>query len=214
MNNLFPSDLLAKIDEQRTLRGFLRVADMLDALGARGNIVLDPFSILISKDVQVGTSNILYPNVILEANNGGSLILGNNNILYPGAKLLADYGKIIIGHYNEFGDGGIQIKANTPDALIEFGSNGRYMNGAEITGKCNFGSGTQIIGAIRVQNCRLEGGDSYKDPDAEIRGGLLKGCGVARNLTVRQGEVINGLGTFEQLQVERQTVYHPKQAGA
>jgi hypothetical protein len=84
------------------------------------------------------------------------------------------------------------------------------MHGPEIMGRCQLDSGTQIIGPIRIQNCNLEAGDSYKEPDPETRGGLLKGFGVARNLTVHQGEVINGQGNFEQSQIEQQSAYHPK----
>lgn len=203
-------DLLTTIDNQRARLGFLPVAEMLKRLASGNNIVLDPFSVLVSEDVQIGSNNILYPNVILETKGGGSLVVGDNNIFYPGALLRADQGKIIIGDGNEFGDGGVRIKANMPDSVIEIGNNGRYMNGAEVMGKCRLGSGTQILGAITVQNCNLEEGDSYKEPNAETRGGLLKGFGVARNLIVRRGEVINGQGRFEQSMIEQQIAYHPK----
>jgi hypothetical protein len=132
MNYPLSDELITQIDEQRTRRGFLRVAEMLHALTQRGNVILDPFSILISENVEIGTGNIFYPNVILEANRGGSLILGSSNIFYPGAKLLADSGKIVVGDENEFGDGGVRIKANTSDELIEIGNRGRYMSGARL----------------------------------------------------------------------------------
>jgi hypothetical protein len=210
MKDFLPEVLLAKIDAQRTSRGFMSVIQLLETLSSEENIVLDPFSILVSRDVRIGSGNIFYPNVIIEVHNAGTIAVGNNNIFFPGALLLADRGKIVIGDGNEFGDGGVSIKANMIESLIAIGNNGRYMHGPEIMGNCRLDSGTQIIGPIRVQNCNLGAGDSYKEPDPETRGGLLKGFGVARNLTVHQGEVINGQGNFEQSRVEQQSTYHPK----
>src|SRR5258708_34649083 len=115
-----------------------------------------------------------------------------------------------MGNNNELGDGGLRIKANMPNSAITIGNLGRYMNGSEIMGRCFLGSGSQILGAITVQNCTLGAGDSYSDLNPDSRGGLLKGFGLARNLEIRQGQVINGQGTFEQSAVELQSFYHPK----
>lgn len=205
-------ELMAAIDAQRAARGFMSVTQMLKRLSIGKNIVLDPFSTLISEGVEIGANNTFYPNVIIEANHGGTITLGSGNIFYPGSFLLADPGTITIGDGNEFGSGGLQIKANMPASAIQIGNNGRYRNGAEIMGQCVLGSGSQILGAISAQNCTLEAGDSYKDADPETRAGLLKGFGLARNLTVKQGEVINGQGKFEQSAIEQQIVYHPKKA--
>lgn len=212
MQDFLTHSLLAKIDIQRTLHGFMTVAELLETLTAQNNTVLDPFSTLVSKDVEIGSGNILYPNVIIEARNRGTISIGSQNVFFPGTMLLADQGKIVIEDGNTFGDGGVRIKANMPDALIEIGSNGRYMNNVEVMGRCHLGTGSQILGAISVQNCTLGAGDSYKDPNAETRGGLLKGFGLARNLTVGQGEVINGQGNFEQARIEQQAAYHPRKA--
>lgn len=212
MTNFLQDVIYAQIDAQRTARGFMSVANTLALFNATQNTVLDPFSVLLSKDVAIGSGNIFYPNVIIETRSGGTITIGSDNIFYPGALLIADQGAISIGDGNEFGDGGVSIKANMPDSFIEIGSRGRYMNGPEIMGRCTLESGSQIIGTIRVQNCRLGAGDSYREPDPDTRAGLLKGFGVARNLTVLQGEVINGQGTFEQSGVERQVAYHPRKA--
>lgn len=212
MNHPLGDDLLAKIDQQRVLRGFMPISEMLALMTERGSVVLDPFSTLISRGVVIGTGNFLYPNVILQVTNSGSLIVGNDNVLHPGAKLHADSGSITIGDDNEFGDGGVRIKASEIDALIKIGNRGRYMSGAEIVGTCSLGSGSQILGAISAQNCTLEAGHSYKEPDAEKRGGVLKGFGVARNLVVGRGEVLNGRGVFEQSMIEQQIAYHPRKA--
>jgi hypothetical protein len=209
MTSILADNLLAKIDAQRMSRGFMTIAEVLTLAGS-GNTVLDPFSVLVSKTAKMGSGNMLYPNVIIEVTNGGNISIGDGNVFYPGALLLADGGKIIIGDENQFGDGGVRIKAIVSDALIQIGSRGRYMGGAEIAGKDSLGSGTQILGAISAQNCTLGAGDSFRDPDPETRGGVLKGFGNARNLTVQQGQVINGQGSFEQDRIQQQIVYHPR----
>lgn len=212
MNDRLSITTLAAIDAHRAARGFMAVAELLDVLGAGQNIVLDPFSILVSKGVEIGSGNVLYPNVIIEATNAGGIRIGGGNVFYPGTMLLADRGSVAIGDSNEIGSGGVQIKAAIPDAAIHIGSEGRYMNGAAIVGQCTLGSGSQVLGAITVEGCTLEPGDSYKGADPDMRAGVLKGFGVARNLTVKQGEVINGRGNFSEAPVERQVTYHPKKA--
>jgi hypothetical protein len=209
MTPLLTDDVLSKINAQRISRGFKTIAEVL-TLADAGNTLLDPFSILVSKTAKIGRGNTLYPNVIIEATNGGDISVGDGNVFYPGTLLLADAGKILIGDENQLGDGGVCIKAVTTEALIEICNRGRYMNGAQITGQCSLGSGTQILGAISAQNCTLGAGDSFRDPDPETRGGVLKGFGNARNLIVQQGQVINGQGSFEQNRIQQQIVYHPK----
>ena len=206
------SDLLAAIDAQRIASGYMSVVQLLEASTASQNVFLDPFSTLVSCDAQMGSGNLFYPNVVIEVTNGGKIVLGSNNVFYPGTLLQADQGTITIGDGNELGSGGLQIKANRPDAAIEIGDQGRYMNAAEIMGRCLLGSGSQILGPITVQNCHLQAGDSYKGTQPETRAGLLKGFGLARNLTVKRGEVINGQGNFSDCPVEQQAAYHPKQA--
>jgi hypothetical protein len=210
MNNTPVDALLATVDAQRTARGFMTISEVLALAGEAHNTILDPFSILVSRTAKLGQGNVVYPNVIIEANQGGKISIGDGNIFFPGTLLLAAGGRIEVGDENQFGDGGVRVKTHLADSLIEIGSRGRYMSGAEISGTCHLGSGTQVLGAISVQNCRLGAGDSFKDPNPETRGGVLKGFGIARNLTVLQGQVINGQGTFEQNRIQQQIVYHPK----
>jgi acetyltransferase-like isoleucine patch superfamily enzyme len=202
------TDIIEKIDLQRRRMGFLTISQLL-ALDDE-NVVLDPFSTLISESVAIGAGNVFYPNVTIEARQGGTISIGSHNLFHSATSLLADRGVIVVGSFNELGDGGLRIKANEAQSVITLGDHGRYMSGALITGRCTLESGSQVLGNITVQNCTLEAGDSYKDDDPDKRAGVLKGFGVARNLLVRQGEVINGRGSFEQSQIERQVVYHPK----
>lgn len=201
--------IFKKIDEQRASQGFLGIAELL-ALADRGNTILDPFSILISVSALIGENNVFYPNVILDAKDGGKLSVGNENVFYPSTLILAEKGKVSIGNNNQFGDGGCSIKANMPDAEITIGDNGRYINNPQIIGKTSLGSGSQIIGAITAQNVTLEAGGDYRSTDIDSRAGLLKGTGLARGVVVPEGKVINGSGTFKQEDLEDQSKYHPK----
>ena len=200
--------LIHTMDETRAQSGFMILAQIMTL--AQTNTIYDPFSTLISASAQIGRGNMFYPGTIIEIRNQGMIVIGDENSFFVGTSLLADHGNIQIGSRNELGDGGLRIKANTPDVLIMIADNGRYRNNAEITGRCTFGSGTQVLGAIAVLNCTLGAGDSYRDPDPEQRGGVLKGFGNARNLTVPRGQVINGLGIFSQSALESQLVYHPR----
>jgi hypothetical protein len=199
---------LLLIDEQRIARGFLPIARLLECYA--NTIILDPFSTLISEGVDMGEGNVIYPNVVIELRNGGIVTLGDRNTLFPGTLFLADQGSIRIGDDNEFGDGGLRLKAILPDTSILIGSYGRYNNNAAVMSPCILGSGSQILGPINLQNCNLGAGESYKHDDPDQRAGVLKGFGQARNLKVKQGEVINGQGTFDQAKIERQLVYHPR----
>ncbi len=197
------------INTSRTSRGFLTIEQTL-ALAEAGNIVLDPFSVLISAAVILGENNLFYPNVVIEAQNAGKLTIGNGNIFYPNTLILADSGEVQIGNNGVFGDGGCSIKANLPTATISIADNGRYCSGAQILGNSLLGNGTQVLGAITVQNCTLEGGGDFTEADPDKRGAVLKGHGLARNIHLATGDVLNGTGTFLQAQTERQMRYHPK----
>src|SRR5258708_36406326 len=102
--------LIDKINQNRKSRGFLGIDDLFDFCG-NTNLILDPFSILISPEVQIGIGNVLYPNVIIEVQNNGRISVGNNNIFHPATLLLANQGIISMGNNNELGDGGLRIKA-------------------------------------------------------------------------------------------------------
>ncbi|WP_328990808.1 hypothetical protein OG394_31530 [Kribbella sp. NBC_01245] len=52
-------------DEQRIALGWLTVAEVLE-LAETGSVVLDPHSLLIGREVQLGRGNVFYPNVVIE----------------------------------------------------------------------------------------------------------------------------------------------------
>lgn len=199
-----------KIDSQRRSLGFMTVNELID-LNVNGNVVIDPFSTLISETVNIGAENVFYPNTIIEKRAGGHIKIGNKNIIYPQTLILAGPGKVIIGNNNQFGDGGVSIKANYLNSEITIGNNGRYLNGVQMLGVSHLGSGTQIIGGqLTVQDCYLEDGQDFLFADPDQRGGVIKGFGLVRNLKIMKGKVINGLGTFDESMIKDQSFYHQK----
>lgn len=203
-------EIIKSIDSQRKARGLLTIEEVL-GLRKKDNIILDPFSVLISKETKIGSKNIFYPSVIIEIINNGKISIGDGNTFFPQTNLFAGPGEIIIGDNNQFGDGGVSIKANQPGAKVTVGNEGRYINGVQIIGNSSLGSGSQIIGGlVTVQDCFIGNGFPYTYPEPEGRGGVIKGFGIARNLSIRQGEVINGAGAFLQEDIKKQSFYHPK----
>jgi hypothetical protein len=200
------------LKKTRQARGFLDAPDTIGEIGA-DNFILDPYSLLISKGVRIGTGNVFYPNVVIETQGDGVIVIGDNNIFYPGTYLLSSAGSITVGRDNEFGASGCTVKANTPDAQIIISDGGRYCDGASIVGKTSLGSGTQVLGAITVQDCSLASGGTFQTPDPDERAAVLKGFGLARGITLEKGQVVNGSGNFASRPIEWQHDYHPKVKG-
>ncbi|MXN65173.1 hypothetical protein GR183_09655 [Stappia sp. GBMRC 2046] len=201
---------IARLDAVRRQFGFLEIGETA-ALIDRGTILFDPFSTLISRNIRLGHGNVIHPNVALECADAGTLELGDGNTLHSGTRIVAQAGDIVIGSHNHFGEGGFLAKVDRADASIKIGDRGRYISGASVMGNCRLGSGSQILGPIAVQDCVLGAGAPHTDPDPDFRGGVLKGQGRARGLTLAAGEVIFGNGVFSQGAVERQLAYHPHQ---
>jgi len=194
--------------EARRRAGFLMPEDLL-ALHGEQNAILDPFSTLVSEGVEIGRDNMLYPGVVLARHGESVLRIGSRNILFPGTLLVAEGGgSLIVGDGNHLGDGGCRMKANRGDARIVVGSHGRYVGGTEVVGRTTLGDGTQVLGAITVQDCVLTGGMPFTAPDPDARGAVLKGFGLARGIRLDVGEVVNGAGSFADCPVERQLSYH------
>lgn len=203
-------EILHRIDEQRASQGFHTVSELLD-FAEQDNRILDPFSVLISTAVSLGSGNQIYPNVVIEIRDESRVTIGDNNVFYPNSLFIAEGGgSILVGDNNQFGDGGCYVKASNAERAINIGSNGRYINGAQILGRTTLGSGSQVIGPITVQDCVLEEGGDFEHADPDTRAGVLKGSGLARGLTITTGAVLNGLGTFDADNIEVQSKYHPK----
>lgn len=198
----------SKVDDVRRAMGFLSLEETMD-LGSR-NRVLDPFSVLISAGIQVGEGNIFYPGVTLQADGAAEMRIGDENIFHSGTLFLATRGHITVGSHNQFGDGGFTAKSNRPGAFIEIGDRGRYSNNPTLLGQTRLGDGAQVLGTILVESCILQCGGSFEEPDPDLRAAVLKGWGVARNLKVARGYVINGAGPFDEALPLPQSHFHPK----
>jgi carbonic anhydrase/acetyltransferase-like protein (isoleucine patch superfamily) len=198
---------VAKLDRVRSSAGYLTVAETL-GLADSGNVVLDPFSLLIGRGVHIGANNVFFPNVSLSCEHVGSIAIGNANTFHPGVSMLATHGPIVIGNGNQFGEGGFTAKANRSGAFIEIGDGGRYVGGAAVYGATRLGSGSQILGAISADDCSLAPGAPYTDPNPDARGAVLKGAGTARGLTIALGMTLAGNGVFNADDAKPQSFYH------
>ena len=199
---------MAITDRQREKAGFLSIRQTL-ALVDRGNTVFDPWSLLISGTVQIGSGNIFYPNVVVQGREPGALVIGDKNTFNPSTFLDAQEGIILIGDSNLFGDGGVSIKANQSGTTIQIGNGGRYSHGAIVSGQTSLGSGTQILGPVHVENCSLAAGGTFEEENPDKRGAVAKGSGRVRNLNLKRGDVAVANGLPENCQVRRQLEFHP-----
>ncbi len=218
-------NLHSDIDAQRRDNGFLSLSDTM-ALTQTGNTVLDPFSTLISIHAKIGTDNVFYPNVTVRTDMSAAVRIRNSNTFYPMTYIEASgpdhdslqnatqekgCGIIEIGSGNQFGpEGGVTIKANTPDTRIEIGDNGRYLAGPILLGTSTFGDGTQVLGSITVQNCILAPGEPFSGQDPDLRAAVVKGRGLIRNQTIHTGKVAVIGEVLSEITLHDQSYFHPK----
>lgn len=201
--------ILTHINDVRRAQGLMTIEE-IQRIADLGNVIFDPFSLLISARVKIGRGNIFFPCVYLFCSHDGELAIGDDNKFHTNTFFEASFGPIIVGSSNQFGEGGFTAKTNRPRSKVVIEDDGRYLNGASVYGASFLGSGSQILGQVTAESCHLHAGASYRDGDPDLRAGLLKGVGTARNLMVPKGHVIVGTGAFDASNVERQSVYHPK----
>ncbi|HGG65648.1 MAG TPA: hypothetical protein ENK34_13860 [Rhodobacteraceae bacterium] len=199
---------MARTNQQREKSGFLSIEQTL-ALADHGNTIFDPWSLLISREVQIGSGNIFYPNVVVQCGKSAALKIGDDNTFFPSAFLDAGEGAIFIGDGNLLGEGGVYIKAAQSGTTVQMGNGGRYFHGAIVSGQTYLGSGTQILGPVHVENCILAAGGTFEEENPDKRGAVAKGSGRVRNLTLKPGDVAVANGLAENCQVRRQLEFHP-----
>ena len=198
------------LDDTRRALNFRSIQETI-ALRQSGVTVLDPYSTLISPTVDIGEQTTIWPSVAIQCVGGnGTISIASGTTLHSGTRIVvSDGGMITIGASVEIGEeGGFTLKAGA-GATITIGDGARLLGGGSLMSSNDVGPGAQILGPIRAQDCILHGGDTYRDPDPDRRGAVLKGCGVARNLILAQGEVIQAFGIFAEAEVRRQTFFHP-----
>ncbi|MFC2331289.1 MAG: hypothetical protein ACFNKL_09550, partial [Treponema sp.] len=59
-------------------------------------------------------------------------------------------------------------------------------------------------------DCILSSGGSYKSSNPDLRGSVLKGCGTAKGIKLKQGQAISGSGIFKTEDVKMQSYFHPE----
>lgn len=193
-------------DKNRLDQGFRSIAETL-AL-AKTNAILDPYSTLIATNAEIGSGNVLYPGMVVRV-DGGACRIGDTNTFWPSTIILAaGGGRITIGDACAFGPGGARVIANHPDSDLWAFDWVRLLNGAEVLGSSHLGDGPQVLGAISAQGVGPASGDDFTGTDPDLRGGVLKGFGLARRIQLAVGEVMSGAGDFSQAAIERQIGYH------
>jgi hypothetical protein len=207
MNQEAPS----AVDAARRSLGFLTGEEVL-RLAQSGAVMPEPRSVLVSANVDLSQGVTLWPTTILQALGTGRITIGAGTILFPGTRIVATDGEVRIGVDAEIGEeGGFTIKAGT-GTFIEIGDGARLLGGGSLSGPNRIGRGAQILGPIRCQDCRLGDGGTYRDQEPDMRGGVLKGSGVARNIEIPQGHVIQAFGLFAEGTLRRQSYFHPRKA--
>ncbi len=200
--------IIEQLDRTRLAMGYRSIAQTM-ALADQGNVILNPFSTLISHHAKIGNDNIFHPNTCLSAHASSLLSVGNGNLFQGAVSITAQNGLIQIGDENIFGAGNIVIETHQTDAPVTIGANGRFKGFIEISGRCDLGSGCQILGNISLRGVRLQGGGSYQHPVADERGAVLKGHGRALDIALKTGQVIAGDGSFAITEMRMQSHYHP-----
>ena len=202
----------ASSDRARLAAGFLSLADTA-ALAERGVTVFDPHSTLIAAAAQLAQGVVLWPGVIIEIGSG-TVAIGAGTVLFPGTRIVAAAGAVAIGERAEIGaEGGFTILAETAACRSTVGDAARLLGGGSLARVNAIGRGAQILGPIRVQDCRLADGLGPREPDPDRRGGVLKGAGVARGLAVPQGHVVQAFGLIAEAPLRKQSFFHPPPRG-
>lgn len=203
-------ELIARVNETRSLNGFLTVEDVV-GLSACGISVVDPFSTLVSARAKLAPGVFLWPNITIAVGEAGLVSIGRSTTIHSGVRIAVQSGSVVIGSNCDIGqEGGFTFIADEEQDEISIGDDVRLNGGGSIIQSAKIGDGAQILGPIRVQQCQLGRGGSFREHDPDSRGGVLKGTGIARNLNVPAGMVIQSFGLFTEASLRLQSDFHPK----
>lgn len=195
---------IASMNGAREKNGFMTIEQIFEI--AYENQVYDVFSLLISKNVIIGKGNTFYPNCMIECKKG-RISIGDFNTICNGTTMRVINSILEIGDNNEIGENGLSITTVKGKTVVM--NQCRLKNNAQILDNCYIGNGAQVLGNIKMSECILENGASYKEINPNNRGGVIKGYGTALNLVVKAGEVLSGTGIMTNDMIERQEKYHP-----
>jgi len=199
-----------RIDEVRRLKGFLTIEETL-RLADLDVTIIDPFSTLISRRASLAPGIFIWPNVTLEVAPEAAVSIGASTVLHSGVRIAAGAGSIAIGANGDVGqEGGFTFVTSAPSDRIHIGNDVRLNGGGSIAGSARLGDGAQVLGPIRIQNCQLGAGSSFREPDPDKRGGVLKGTGIARNIDVPSGMVVQAFGLFSEAPIRWRSHFHPR----
>lgn len=195
--------------EHRNALGFLSIDETCD-LATRGVRVLDPNSTLIARSAVIGSETVIYPGVLISADEVSVISIGKGCTLYSGCVLEArERGQILIGTEVEMGPGGAIIRAIGSHEVTVLDELVRVSGNCELTGACELGRGAQILGPVSARAVRLGGGlGGHRWPNPDERGAVLKGAGIADRVTLGSGEVRSCRASFNDAVTERQSTYH------
>ncbi len=203
--------LLECVNQHRARHQCLSIAQVI-ALAAQGVMVDDPFAAQISRHVVFHGPCHLRGAVYLFADAPRAITVGCNVFIEGPTTVEAKGGATVsVGNHAVIGlEGGFHVKANRSGSTMEIGDGVRLCGGGAIFGHTVVGQGAQVLGRIQVVNCVLAGGSDFADPNPDARGAVLKGMGLAENLHLGQGDVIQSFGIFSMAQIRRQLEFHPK----
>ena len=89
-----------QVDKYRILQNFYTVDEVINII-AKDNIVYDPYSLLISKNVKLGKKNVFYSNVIIKNDSSSVLIINDSNVFSSNVCIVAENGgEVNVGNNN------------------------------------------------------------------------------------------------------------------
>jgi bifunctional N-acetylglucosamine-1-phosphate-uridyltransferase/glucosamine-1-phosphate-acetyltransferase GlmU-like protein len=198
-------------DDHREALGFLSVWETAE-LAAEDVKILDPGSTMVSRHATLGAGTVIYPGVIIDADETAKLTVGEGCVLYPSTLLEArQRAQIVIAGWAELGPGGVSIRATGGSSSVVLEPDVRLSGGCELSGTCVLGRGAQILGPIAARSVQLGGGrGGHRWPNPDERGAVLKGAGLAEGISLKQGEVRSARPSFSDVPTERQAAHHPR----
>ncbi|MEE2524600.1 hypothetical protein V1639_13910 [Pseudarthrobacter sp. J75] len=138
-----PDPVISSIDKTRLEAGYLSVTELLEM--AHQNTFLDPFSILISRNVILGEGNTFHPNVLVSCRQGQCFI-GSGNTFHAGTTVMVDAGgMVLMGSNCTLGPGGVLLLADQRNSRLVVEDAVRVLGGVSLSGSNVLQHGSEIL---------------------------------------------------------------------